>query len=130
MAGGGLDCDLAQARDALVAHLNTHAPPRCSTSQYCRTLSPSQCCSGMILLTLCSMVWDWRVSRAGSMPFYWPSCSLHFLSSPVFSFSSFLVRVIDVLLGSLDNRALVTLSQSCIAGIVLIIIIIIIIIIT
>ena len=25
-----------------------------------------------------SMVWDWRVSRAGSMPSYWPSCSLPF----------------------------------------------------
>ena len=24
------------------------------------------------------MVWDWRVSRAGPMPFYWPSCSLPF----------------------------------------------------
>ena len=29
---------------------------------------------GPILVTPCSMVWDWRVSRAGPMPFYWPSC--------------------------------------------------------
>ena len=33
----------------------------------------------MILLTLCSIVWDWRVSRAGPMPFYWPSCLVHFV---------------------------------------------------
>ena len=38
------------------------AEPRC---QYlCET----------VLVTLCSIVWDWRVSRAGPMPFYWPSC--------------------------------------------------------
>ena len=33
---------------------------------------PSQCPSGMIWLTPYSMVWDWRVSRAGPMLFYWP----------------------------------------------------------
>ena len=33
---------------------------------------------GLILVTPYSMVWDWRVSRAWSMPFYWPSCSLPF----------------------------------------------------
>ena len=37
-----------------------------------RLLFPSQCPSGMILLTPCLMVWDWRVSRAGPMFFYWP----------------------------------------------------------
>ena len=35
-------------------------------------LFPSQCPSGMIMLTQCSMVWDWRVSGAGPMLFYWP----------------------------------------------------------
>ena len=30
------------------------------------------------VLTPYSMVWDWRISRAGPMPFYWPSCSLPF----------------------------------------------------
>ena len=39
-------------------------------------LFPSQCPSGMILLTPCSMVWDWRVSRAGPILFYWPK--LHY----------------------------------------------------
>ena len=37
-------------------------------------LSPGLCLCGTILVTSCSMVWDWRVSRARSMPFYWPSC--------------------------------------------------------
>ena len=32
-------------------------------------LFPSQCLSGMILRILCSMLWDWRVSRAGSILF-------------------------------------------------------------
>ena len=32
----------------------------------------SQCPSGTILLTSYSMVWDWRVSRAGPLLFYWP----------------------------------------------------------
>ena len=35
-------------------------------------LFPSQCPSGTILLALYSMAWDWRVSRAGPMLFYWP----------------------------------------------------------
>ena len=32
----------------------------------------SQCPSGTILLIPYSMVYDWLVSRAGKMPFYWP----------------------------------------------------------
>ena len=35
---------------------------------------------GTILVTMYSMVWNWRVSRAGPMLFYWPSCSLPFVS--------------------------------------------------
>ena len=35
-------------------------------------LFPYQCPYGTILLTPNSMVWDWRVSRAGPMIFYWP----------------------------------------------------------
>ena len=38
-------------------------------------LFPSQYLSGMIWLTPYLMVWDWRFSRAGPMPFCWPSCS-------------------------------------------------------
>ena len=56
-------------RGALVTHPYTYAPPRCRTSQYSKTLFSSQGLSGRILLTLYSMVWDWRVSRAGPMFF-------------------------------------------------------------
>ena len=68
----------ASYTSSLVANRYTYAPPDCRTLQHCRTLFPCQCISGMILLTPCSMVWDWRVLRAGPMPFYWPSCSLTF----------------------------------------------------
>ena len=44
----------------------------------------SQFPSGTILLTPYSMVWDWRVSRAGSMLFYWPK-----LLYPYYSFLLF-----------------------------------------
>ena len=59
-------------RGALVAHRYTYAPPRCRTTQYSRILFPSRCPSGTILLTPYSIVWDWRVSRARPMLFYWP----------------------------------------------------------
>ena len=39
---------------------------------------------GTILLTLYSMVWDWRVSRAGPMFFYWPKLLDPFSSSTTF----------------------------------------------
>ena len=35
-------------------------------------LLPSRCLCGTILLTPYSILWDWRVSRAGLMLFYWP----------------------------------------------------------
>ena len=38
---------------ALVAHRYTYAPPRCRTHSTVGLLFPSQCYSGMILLTLC-----------------------------------------------------------------------------
>ena len=56
-------------RCAVIAHRFTYAPPRCRSSQYRRTLFPCQYLRGTILVTPCSMVWDWRVSRAGPMPF-------------------------------------------------------------
>ena len=43
---------------ALVAHWYTYAPPRCRSSKYSRTLYPSRCPSGTILLTPYSMVLD------------------------------------------------------------------------
>ena len=76
-------------RGTLIAHRYTYASPRCRTSQYRRLLFPSQYLSGTIWFTPYSMVRDWRVSRAGPIPFCWPSCSLLFLSSTIFPFSSF-----------------------------------------
>ena len=57
----------------LWSHIGTHmhrlvAEPR-STA---RLLFPSRCPCGMILLSPYSRVWDWRVSRSGSMHFHWP----------------------------------------------------------
>ena len=59
-------------RGALVAHRYTYAPPRCRTLQYSRTFIPFLVSLWNDLATLYSMVWDWRVSRAGPMLLYWP----------------------------------------------------------
>ena len=48
------------------------------TSQFYIAFIPLSVSLGTILVTPFSMVWDWRVSRAGPMPFYRPSCSLPF----------------------------------------------------
>ena len=94
-------------RGALIAHRYTFAPPRCAG-----LLFPSQYLSGMIWLTPYLMVWDWRVSRAGPMPFSWPSCSLLF-SLQLFSlYLLFLYRL--VVWGS--DRVSISLSRPCIAN--------------
>ena len=64
----GLYLPVQVTRGALVIHRYTSVPPR-STAEL---LFPCQCPYGMILLTPYSMVWDWWVSRAGPMLFYWP----------------------------------------------------------
>ena len=46
--------------------------------------SPLKCLCGTILLTLYSMVWDWRVSRALPMLFIGQSCSLSFRLLPFY----------------------------------------------
>ena len=77
-------------RGALVAHRYTYAPPRCKPRSTPGLLFASQCPYGTILLTPYSMMWDWRVSRAGTMLLYCPNllypyyCLLLF-----FPFSSF-----------------------------------------
>ena len=77
-------------RSALVAHRNIYAPPRCRTLQYSRTFIPFSCFSGTILLTPYSIVWDWRVSREGSMLLYWPKLLYSYNSLLLsFHFSSF-----------------------------------------
>ena len=64
-------------------------------------LFPSQCLSGMILLPLCTMVCNCRVSRAGSMHFHWPMCLCIFIFY-CFHFVYFLVWVDIVRLWSTD----------------------------
>ena len=77
-------------RGALVAHRYTYAPHRCRTTQYCRSFIP-------LLMSLWNDLADpvfdgvelsGFKSRANA--FYWPSCSLLFLPSTVFPFSSVL----------------------------------------
>ena len=62
---------------AVIVHRYTYAPPRCRTSQYRRTFIPLSVSLWNNMVTLYSMVWDWRISRAGLIPFYWRSCSVH-----------------------------------------------------
>ena len=78
------------ARGALIAHRYTYAPPRCRTSLYRMSFIPLSYLSGTIWLAPYSMVWDWRVSRVGPMPFCCPSCSLLFVFNyfPFLFFSS------------------------------------------
>ena len=68
-------------RGALVAHRYTYAPPRCGTSQYCRTFIPL---SVSLWNDLAGPVFDdvgLMGFKSSPMAFYWPSYSLHFLSS-------------------------------------------------
>ena len=57
-------------------------------------LFPSQYLSGMIWLTSYLMVWDWQASRAGPMPFCWPSCSLLFCLQLFSVYLLFLYRLV------------------------------------
>ena len=79
-------------------------------------LFPRQYLSGTIILTPCSMVWDWRDSTAGPLPFYWPSCWLTFC---LLLFSLSLLSFYGLLLwgwGLQTDRVLNALSQPCITN--------------
>ena len=66
-------------------------------------LFSSQRPSGTILLTPYSMVWDWRVSRAGPVLFYWPKLLYPYYSLLLFFLSSsFCLYIAVVGLGSSD----------------------------
>ena len=79
-------------RGAMVAHLfilmRLFAPEPRSTAIF---LFPSQRLCGTIFQTLYSMVWDWRVSKAKPMRFYWPKLLAPFLPFSVFIFSFFFI---------------------------------------
>ena len=92
---------LLVTRGAVTAHWYTLMPLLVAEPHsIAEFLFPFQYLCGTILVTPYSMVWDWRVSRAGQMPFYWTSCSLPFVSSHVFPFSSFILWIGIVGLGS------------------------------
>ena len=103
---------------ALVTHQYTYVPPAHLTAEPWTTaelLFPSQCPSGMNFLTPCSMVWDWQVSRAGSMFIYWPK--QHYPDFNLLLFVSFLPVYRLVLWGwrLRTDRVYITLSQPCTA---------------
>ena len=103
-------------RGDLIAHRYTFAPPRCRTSQYGRTFILSQYLSGTIWLTPYLMVWDWRVSRAGPMDFFLPSCSLLFCLQLFSLYLLFLYRLVVWGWGLRTDRASISLSRPGIAN--------------
>ena len=79
-------------------------------------LFPSQYLSGTIWLTLYLMVWDWQDSRAGPIPFCWPSCSLFFCLQ-LFSLSLlFHYRLVVWGWSFWTDRVSISLSWPCIAN--------------
>ena len=108
----GLYVPVQVTQGGLDAHQYTYAPPRCRTSQQSRTfVHLSVSLWNNLMMTPYSMVWNWRVSRSGPMPFQWPSCSLP-LCLPLFSFSLF--SFYELVLwgwGLQTNRVLIALSK-------------------
>ena len=103
-------------RGALIAHRYTIAPPRCRTSQYRRTFIPLPVSLWNDLVAPYLMVWDWRISRSGPMPFCWPSCSFLFCLQ-LFSLSLlFLYRLVVWGWGLRTDRVSISLSRPCIAN--------------
>ena len=91
--------------------------PAAEPSSTARLLFPSLYLSGTIWLTPYSMVWDWRLSRAGPMHFCWPSCSL-FFNLQLFSLSLlFLYRLVVWGWGLRTDRVSISLSRPCIVNI-------------
>ena len=101
----------------LLLHIGTlmHslAAEPCSTAGL---LFPFRCPSGTILLAPFSMVWDWRVSKAGPILLYWLSCSIPTIV--FYSLSLSLLSVCRLVLWGWDlrtDRVYITLSQPCTA---------------
>ena len=111
LAGGVLNCKL---HTVLWSHIGIlmrlpSADPRSTAG----LLFSSQYLSGTIWLTPYSMVRDWRVSRAGPMPFCWPSCSLPFCLQ-LFSLSlRFLYMLVVWGWGLRTDRVSISLSRPC-----------------
>ena len=75
-------------------------------------LFPLPCLFGMILVTLCSMVWDWSVSIAGSMLFIGLAAFL-LLYLLLFSLSVTFYGLVLWGCGLRTDRVLIALSQHC-----------------
>ena len=58
-------------RGASVAHRHSFAPPVAGFLSIAEALCPSLCLFGTILVTMCLIAWDWRVSRAEPMLSSW-----------------------------------------------------------
>ena len=93
-------------------HMHRLAVEPCSTAGL---LFPSRCPSGTILLTPYSMVWDWRVSRAGPMLFIDLSCSIPTIVFYYFSLSFTVYRLVLYAWGLRTDRVYITHSQPCTA---------------
>ena len=78
-------------RGAVIAHWYTYKLPRCRTSEYCRAYIHLSVSLWNDLGAPIFLGVGWRVSRAGPMPFYWPSASFPFCLL-LFSLLSFLTR--------------------------------------
>ena len=101
-------------RFTVIAHRYSYAPPRCRTSQYRRTFILLSVSLWNDLSDPGLIVWDWQVSRAGPMPFYWPSCSLTFC---LLLFSLSLLSFYGLVLWGWDlrtDRVFIALSQPCV----------------
>ena len=87
-------------------------------SSTARVLFPSQCLSGTFLLTPYSMVWDWRVSRAGPMLYHLPKLLYPSYCLLPFFFFFFLSVYLLILWGCglRTNRVYLTLSQPSTAA--------------
>ena len=106
-------------RCAVIAHRNLRCaePPAAELRSTAGLLFTCQYLSGTILVTPYSMVWDWRVSRVGPIPFYWPTCSLPFRLL-LFSLSFFYsMGWYTWGWGHCTDRVLIALSRPCAANI-------------
>ena len=93
--------------------MHSLAAEPCSTAGL---LFPFRCPSGTILLAQFSMVWDWRVSRAGPTLLYWPKLLYPYYSLLLsFPFSSCCNRLVLWGWGLRIDRVYITLSQPCTA---------------
>ena len=102
-------------RSAVIAHGTILRLLAAEPRSIAGLLFPFQYLCGTILVTPYSMVWDWRISWSGPMPFYLTSCSLPFC----LLFSLSLLSIYWLVLwgwGLRTDMVLIALSQPCITN--------------